>query len=319
MISEQQNWKKLFDGRTVSEILPYWDLDSDREALDLVARGNGRISLSGVQTKYSVVADSGRIRLVENGEQGQYILKPAPTARFLLERKYIPANEYLTMQIASRIYGIRTAANGLCRFGNGEEAYITRRFDVKPDGTKYLMEDLASIAGLNRENAGESYKYSHLSYEECASLIGHSVKAAQVEILKFFRLVVYNFLMSNDDAHLKNFTLIERKEGDYVLAPAYDLMNTSLHLVQPRIFALDKGLFHEGMEKGDTAPIGRAPFAEFGRRIGLSSTIVKKELDRFASEYPEIEKMVFDGHLPEKLAQSYWKAYIYRRSTLREK
>ena len=46
-----------------------------------------------------------------------------------------------------------------------------------------------------------------------------------------------------------------------------DLINTSIHLYEPRIFALDKGLFHEGMHFDDTHTISRKDFEEFGRRI----------------------------------------------------
>ncbi len=55
-------------------------------------------------------------------------------------------------------------------------------------------------------------------------------------------MMVFNFITLNDDAHLKNFSLINRGGGEYTLAPAYDLINTSLHLSVPRIFALDKSL-----------------------------------------------------------------------------
>ena len=116
------------------------------------------------------------------------------------------------------------------------------------NGQKYSQEDFASLAGLTDANGGSDFKYSNLSYEECADIIRKYVKAAPVEILKYFRIVVFNYLTLNDDAHLKNFSLINRGDGEYHLTPAYDLINTSLHLSMPRIFALDKGLFKEGMQ-----------------------------------------------------------------------
>ena len=156
------------------------------------------------------------------------------------------------MQLASQVYHIETAANGLCFFRDGEAAYLCRRFDVGPNGWKYQQEDFASLAGLSNANGGSDFKYSNLSYEECADIIRKYVKAAPVEIMKFFRIVVFNYLTLNDDAHLKNFSLIKGDDGEYRLAPAYDLINTSLHLRLPRIFALDKGLFKEGMKLSDT-------------------------------------------------------------------
>lgn len=88
-------------------------------------------------------------------------------------------------------------------------------------------------------------------------------KQAPIDVARFFRLVVFNFITLNDDAHLKNFSLINKDE-EYRLSPAYDLINTSLHLVEPRIFALDKGLFREGMKLSDTHQVSRTDFEEFG-------------------------------------------------------
>ena len=205
----KQTLREMFDGRRVSPILPYMSLDADRETVELVVKGNGRISLSGVQPKYSMVVDDGSLRLSREGEQGLYILKPAPTALFILDKEYCPANEYLTMQLAKNVYGIETAPCCLCRFGNGQIAYLVRRFDIRPDGSKYAQEDFAQLAGLGKDNGGDDYKYNILSYEDCGDLIRKYVKAALVEMLKFFRLVVFNYLTLNDDAHLKNFSIID--------------------------------------------------------------------------------------------------------------
>ena len=190
-------------------------------------------------------------------------------------------------------------------------------FYVAPDGSKYQQEDLASLAGLTKVNGGSDYEYSHLSYEECAELIRRYTVAASVEVLKFFRIVVFNYLILNDDAHLKNFSLINRGDGEYHLAPAYDLVNTSLHLYEPRIFALDKGLFREGMDLTDTRTVGRQDFEEFGRRIGLSPRLVKRELDFLASEQPLAHQLIEHSFLSEKLKRYYWQSYNYRRITLR--
>ena len=108
------------------------------------------------------------------------------------------------------------------------------------------QEDFASLMGYTKANGGSDYKYCNASYEECAEVISRYVKASRIDLLRFFRLVLFNFIILNDDAHLKNFSLINQG-NEYRLSPAYDLINTSLHLYNPRIFALDKGLFREGM------------------------------------------------------------------------
>src|SRR5690606_40079276 len=80
-----------------------------------------------------------------------YILKPIP--RDLKKVDQVPANEHLTMQIARQVYGINTAENALIFFSNGEPAYITKRFDVKEDGTKLGLRSEEHTSELqSREN-----------------------------------------------------------------------------------------------------------------------------------------------------------------------
>ena len=137
----------LFDGHKVS---PYLDFEFDgvRDKERMIDAMH-RISVSGVQEKFPAVIEKGHIRIAGDGEQSTYILKPAPWDETLRERKQIPANEHLTMQIASQVYSIKTAANGLCFTPKGRKVYITKRFDVLPDGTKMPMEDFASLIGMN--------------------------------------------------------------------------------------------------------------------------------------------------------------------------
>lgn len=309
--------RQLFDGKEVSPVLDFDSPNNDSAAKEAYLKNVGRISLSGVQPKASLVLDAeGHLVKPDENERGTYILKPAPSSYALFDRKYCPANEHITMQLASQVYQIETAVNSICFFRDGEAAYLCRRFDVGPDGQKYSQEDFASLAGLTNANGGSDFKYSNLSYEECADIIRRYVKAAPVEILKFFRIIVFNYLTLNDDAHLKNFSLINRGDGEYHLAPAYDLINTSLHLSMPRIFALDKGLFKEGMQLSDTKTVGRKDFEEFGRRIGLSERLIKRELNFFATEYPLAKELIDRSFLSESLKRSYWLSYNYRRITL---
>ena len=308
--------KLLFDGNPVSHILPFRSPNNEEAENEEYAKHVGRVSLSGVQPKAGLIIKGNQLVIPSEQERSRYILKPAPSSYALLERKDCPANEHLSMQLASQVYHIETAPNALCFFSDGEQAYITRRFDVAPDGSKYQQEDFASLAGLTKAHGGSDYKYSNLSYEECAEIIGKYTTAPSVEILKFFRMVVFNYLILNDDAHLKNFSLINRGDGEYHLSPAYDLINTSLHLYEPRIFALDKGLFHEGMHLTDTRTVTRADFEEFGRRIGLATRLVKRELDNFATEQPLAKELINRSFLSDKLKKYYWQSYNYRRTTL---
>lgn len=306
----------LFDGKAVSHIFPEIspkDLDADR--LQDTVQHIGRISLSGVQPKFSaIVGEDLRLRYTRDNERGHFILKPQPSSYHIINREFCAANESLTMQLASQVYRIETAANGLCFYENDEIAYITRRFDIHGGG-KYRQEDFASLMGLTKSNGGADYKYSRASYEDCADVIRRHVKAYRIDLLRFFRLVLFNFISLNDDAHLKNFSLINTGY-EYRLTPAYDLINTSLHLVNHRIFALDKGLFKEGMQLSDVRQVCRNDFEEFGHRIGLNDKTVQRELDFFAAAHPEAEQLIDRSFLSEELKKQYRSSLDYRRKML---
>ena len=306
---------EMFDGQEVSPILPYESIDADVATIEASTQASGRISISGVQPKYAMVADNGQLRFAREGEQGRYILKIAPIEPHIIERPWVPVNEWVTMRIAEQVYGIPTAKNCLCYFRNGAVAYVTRRFDVQPDGLKWLQEDFASIANISKDTNGADYKYNALSYAECGALIDRHVSAAMVEKLKFFRIVVFNYLTCNDDAHLKNFSLMSADGRDYRLTPAYDLLNTHLHLTNPHIFALSKNLY-PGMVLDDIHRVSGKSFMEFGRQLGLPEKLIVKELDSFRAEKPQVREMLNTCGLSEDLAKWYFSGYDYRRVTL---
>ena len=308
--------RKLFDGRQVSHILnfdsPAANDTGGREAVKNV----GRLSLSGAQPKFGLLlGEDGALRYSSENEQSTYILKPCPTGYQIINHEYCAANENLTMQLASQVYGIETAANGLCFFRDGKMAYITRRFDVHSGG-KYAQEDFASLMGFTKADGGSDFKYNNGSYEECAEIIRRFVKAASIDILRFFRIILFNFITLNDDAHLKNFSLISNGR-EYRLAPAYDLVNTSLLLYEPRIFALDKGLFKEGMHLTDTRQVTTDDFIELGRRIGLPSKLVTQEIKHFTTPNEKADAMIERSFLSEELKHSYRLSYHYRQSMIR--
>ena len=306
--------RTLFDGHAVSHIFSEPSPDTGTVEANEAVKSVGRISLSGAQPKFSIVVDDDKLRYIREGEQGTFILKPRPTAYQIINRDFCVANEHVTMQIASQVYGIETAANAICFFNDGTPAYITRRFDVHSKG-KYKQEDFAALLGYTKDNAGSNYKYDKASYEECAEVIHKYVKATLVDIRRFFRIFLFNFVTLNDDAHLKNFSLIERN-GEYRLSPAYDLINTSLQLMNPHIFALDKGLFKEGMAFSDTHTISRSDFEEFGKRIGLPIKVIKQEIDMFAAEQPLVKELLGHSFLSPSLQKQYWMAFDYRRKML---
>lgn len=307
--------RNLFNGKKVNHILSYDQPQQNEEVAELFIENRKRISISGVQEKLSFVLDKNILRLTKEGEQGTYILKPIP--RDLKKVDQVPANEHLTMQIAKQVYGLNTAENAMIFFKNGSPAYITKRFDVKADGTKWGKEDFATLAGKTNDNAGSNFKYE-FSYEEAGLLIQKYVSAWRIEIEKYFSLVLFNFLFSNGDAHLKNFSLLESSQGDYLLSPAYDLLNTKLH-VDDSDFALDKGLFADDFKseqfKKSMHP-NKSDFEEFGRRIGVTENRIEKIMAPYLEKQPFMEVLISRSFLTEANKRGYLMMYQTKRNYL---
>jgi serine/threonine-protein kinase HipA len=307
--------KKLFAGNKVSHILQYNDTERDEEVAEKFIENRKRISISGVQEKLSLLIEDNVLRLTNSEEQGSYILKPIP--RDLKKVDEVPANEHLTMQIAKQVFGIEVAENGLIFFKNGSPAYITRRFDVKSDGTKKGIEDFASLAGKSVDGGGSNFKYDY-SYEEIGELIQKFIPAWRIEIEKFYSQVVFNYLFSNGDAHLKNFSIIETSIGDYKMSPAYDLINTHIH-VDDSDFALSKGLFKDDFKSEVHKVFGHPneeDFTEFGKRLGISSSRIKKLLEPYLTINTDVEALVMNSFLSAGSKRGYLLSYKTKRNYL---
>lgn len=217
------------------------------------------------------------------------------------------------MQIAKQVYGIPTAANGLIFFTDEEPALLIKRFDFRPDGSKWRQEDFASLSGRTKQTAGLDYKYEG-SYEDVAQLIKQHLPAYRVETEKLFRLVLFNFLFSNGDAHLKNFSIVETLDGDFVLSPAYDLICTHLHVTDSDM-ALKDGLFSNDYETDSyTANAFYAfnDFLAFGSRIGISEKRVLQQLIIFQKDYEKVRAMTQNSWLSDAAKATYLACYESR-------
>lgn len=164
---------------------------SATELLAEAARRAPRMSIQGVQSKLSLVLDLRAQAFVLVDTAGRYILKP-PHPVF----PSLPENEDVTMR----------------RFD---------RRDRKPD--RVPMEDFAQLTGRSRETKYDS------SLERVITAVERYCTFPRVELSRLFRRVLFCFLVGNEDMHLKNYSVVT--EGRVVrLAPAYDLLNTTLVL-----------------------------------------------------------------------------------------
>lgn len=259
------------------------------------------MSISGIQDKISLKLVRGK--LTPTDKDGEYILKPVPTADIPRFKSDIPANEQLSMQLASQVFGIATAVNAVIRFADGELAYVTRRFDRR-NGLKLGQEDFCQLSNRTEETAGRNYKYDG-SYEEVGRILRTFCKAYPVEVEKLFARIVFNYVFSNGDAHLKNFSLYESEFGDYILTPAYDVICTSLHFPEEARTAL--GLFdtYETESFRQNAFYRRPDFLKLAEFYGMNPVRAERCLRQFADSEAAVAALVARSFLSEKAKADY--------------
>ncbi len=263
-----------------------------------------------VYKKIFCIARQKQAKAYNEGEQGTYILKPIPSAG--KKQDQMPANEHLTMQIArSRVYEIETAENALIFFKDGTPAYITKRFDVNGDGLKWAQEDFASLAKRTPQTHGEHYKYLG-NYLELFKLMRNYLTTYKLDAPRLLKILLFNYLFSNGDAHIKNFSILETPFGDYRLSPAYDLLNSRIH-VEDKDFALDDGL----LPKKSSYKVKLVlQFAKLAEKAEIREKTFQDIMSLMISKSDIVEKMVAASFLNATTKRNYFQLFQGRLKQL---
>jgi len=126
--------------------------------------------------------------------------------------------------------------------------------------------------------------------------------------------MLFNFLFSNGDAHLKNFSLYRNDEyGDYLLTPFYDLLNTSIHTPGERELALN--LFKDDFMSQDykfTSKYSIVDFKEFGSRIGISQDRTGLLINEMKKSQAQVFNLIDSSFLSGELKIKYKRSYKER-------
>lgn len=99
---------------------------------------------------------------------------------------------------------------------NGRRHFMTRRFDRTTGGAKLHMQSLGALAHFDFNQAGA------YAYEQALLTIRQlSLQMASVE--EQFRRMVFNIVARNQDDHVKNIAFLMDQDGEWSLAPAFDV------------------------------------------------------------------------------------------------
>ena len=217
----------------------------------------GKLSISGVQPKLSMKFDKKRNSLIPVAEGGEYILKPQINA-FL----NMPENEQCCMDIAAE-FKIDVPPHCLVPLKDGSLAYIVKRFD-RESGAKIHQEDFSQI--LEAED----------KYEGSVEQIGRKLKeistAPGYDVQLFFERVVFNFMIGNGDAHLKNYSISHKDKETIRLTPAYDIVCSKLVIPDEADSALTIN--------GKKNKLKRKDFDKFADRLNIPSKIRYEKFEK---------------------------------------
>lgn len=190
-----------------------------------------RFSLSGVQMKFSMLKNKSWFTLAQHNELGDYIIK-TPSSIY----QNVPENEYTMMQLAKTV-GLAIPSTSLISLDQLKNlpqinlphepyAYAIKRFD-REENKRIHIEDFAQVFTKKPHE-----KYSGTNYDTMAKFIYQALDHGKQELAKFIQQLIFNILIGNTDAHLKNWSLIYNTPNLPTLSPAYDLVSTLPYIKQ---------------------------------------------------------------------------------------
>jgi serine/threonine-protein kinase HipA len=298
VVGRSQMGRIRFSGEDaeLDEDVPFQSVDeilSSRRGGDLyrflIEKFAAYSGISGVQPKFlvrdetAVERESGARRVLSTSFRGAtHIVKFWDAAEF----PQLAANEFFCLRAAGRS-GLRVPRHRLAEDGS---ALVIHRFDLREDGTYRGFEDFCV---LNARRTDEKYSGSYeSSIMRRFQQFANSPTVAE-ESLDLFTLIAFNCAIRNGDAHLKNFAILyDDVEGAAHLAPAYDLVTTTVYIAQDRMALTLNGTnqwpaAETLIQFGERRSLGaRRTLAERLERIGDALSATTKDVTAYAKENP---------------------------------
>jgi len=178
-----------------------------------------RMSLAGAQHKLAVVLQEGKLSEPAGATPSTHILKPDHPDE---DYAHSVVNEWFVMRLAKRL-GLDVP--DVHRRYVPSPVYLVDRFDRLAQGQSWQrlhVIDACQLLGLDR-----SFKYSQGSMESLTALAS-ACRSPAVARSRLFGWLVFNVLVGNSDAHLKNLSFTVSHEG-VQLAPFYDLLSIATY------------------------------------------------------------------------------------------
>ena len=229
-----------------------------------------RLSLAGAQDKIAVRIEDGEICLPLGGSPSTHILKPA-VERF----DGLVFNEAFCMQLASAA-GLSAAAVET-KTADGVDYLLVQRYDRihQPELVRLHQEDFCQALGLVSEHKYQ--KEGGPSLKQCFALLREVSTTPVDDLLGLLDAVIYNYLVGNNDAHGKNFSLLYRGDNTE-LAPLYDIVSTACYPDLSQHMAMNIGCEYSA-EK-----VSSQDFEQFAQEAGLAKPLARRRARELAEK-----------------------------------
>lgn len=195
------------------------DLETRIQAMPrrpLAANAPKKMSLAGAQQKLPIVVQDGQLYEPTGSRASTHILKPD----VLTEHYPCSAiNEWFCAKLAQRM-GL-AVPNVELRYVPSP-VYIIERFDRRAAGSE--VERVHTLDALQLLTLTAQAKYNQSGIQALQAVL-EKCRTPAIARVTLFRWTLFNILIGNSDAHLKNLSLIAGPAG-YELAPHYDLLST---------------------------------------------------------------------------------------------
>ena len=237
-----------------------------------------RLSLAGAQDKIAVRIEEDEVSLPLGGAPSTHILKPS------IERfAGVVFNEAFTMQLAAGTS--LPAARVEVRMAETTEYLSVERYDRthNKSGNTTLLDRLHQEDFCQALNIVPEMKYQKEggpSLKQCFALVRDVSSAPVVDLARLLDIVIYNYLIGNNDAHGKNFSLLYHGAGtanqQIRLAPLYDAISTVYY---PELST------EMAMRIGDEYRAERVTSRDFDRlaeQAGLAKPLVRRRVTELA-------------------------------------
>ena len=186
----------------------------------LAANAPKRMSLAGAQHKLAVVLREGKLFEPVGNTPSTHILKP--DHRDTEDYPHSVANEWFVMQLAGSV-GLDVPPVELRHVP--DPVYLIERFDRH--ATHGVVRRRHAIDACQLLDLDRLFKYRAADIGALTRVAG-ACRSRALTRQTLYRWLVFNLLVGNHDAHLKNLSFLV-DSGGIALAPHYDLLCTVLY------------------------------------------------------------------------------------------